>query len=60
MKSLVLSRTEELLLPEIALFIFVAVFAIALWKVLRPGARQHYAAHRSMALDAQDLEDDRG
>lgn len=60
MKSLVLSRTEELLLPEIALFIFIAVFAIALWKVLRPGARQHYAAHRKMALDAQDLEDDRG
>lgn len=57
MKALVLSRSEELLLPELALVLFVAVFLIALWKVLRPGARQHYAELRSMALDAEDLED---
>ncbi len=60
MKSLILSRADSLLLPELALVLFVAIFMVALWKVLRPGAREHYAAHRSMALDAEDLEDKNG
>ncbi len=57
MKSLILSRTELLLLPEIALFIFIGVFAGALWLVLRPGAKAAYARHASMALDENDRED---
>jgi cbb3-type cytochrome oxidase subunit 3 len=57
-KQLVLSRTDLLVLPEVALVVFVAVFLGALWLVLRPGAKQAYANHRFMALDATDREDE--
>ncbi|MBK6918162.1 MAG: hypothetical protein IPH07_12240 [Deltaproteobacteria bacterium] len=54
MKSEILSRTELLFLPEIALVLFVAVFVGALYLVLRPGAKQAYANQRFLALDADD------
>lgn len=59
MKQMVLSRTDLLFLPEVALVLFVAVFLGALWLVLRPGAKQAYASHRFMALDDADREDER-
>ncbi len=58
MKSLVLSRTDLLFLPEIALFIFFAIFVGALVLVLRPGAKEAYARFRFMALDESDQEND--
>jgi hypothetical protein len=51
MKAEILSRTDLLFLPEIALFLFVAVFAIALYRVLRPGAARYYEPHTRMPLD---------
>lgn len=59
MKSLILSRTDLLFLPEIALVIFVAIFVGALVLVLRPGAKQAYSRFRFMALDEGDQENDR-
>lgn len=56
MKSLILSRTDLLFLPEVALVIFVTVFAGALWLVLRPGAKAAYARHASMALGDDERE----
>ena len=56
MKAYVLSRTDLLLLPEIGLVLFLAIFAGALWLVLRPGAKQAYSSHRFMALDEDDQE----
>jgi len=56
MKTLILSRTDLLFLPELALVIFVSVFIGALWLVLRPGAKAAYARHASMALDDVDRE----
>lgn len=56
MKALILTRTDLLFLPELALVIFVSVFAGALWLVLRPGAKAAYARHAGMALDDADRE----
>lgn len=56
MKALILTRTDLLFLPEVALVIFVSVFVGALWLVLRPGAKAAYARHASMALDEADRE----
>jgi cbb3-type cytochrome oxidase subunit 3 len=57
MKALIISRTDLLLLPEVAFVIFVSVFVGALWLVLRPGAKAAYARHASMALDESERED---
>ena len=51
MKADILSRTDLLFLPEIALFLFGAVFVIALVRVLRPGAVSHYEPYTRMPLD---------
>lgn len=56
MKSWVLSRTELLFLPEIALFIFLAVFIGAIFWMFRPGSRQFYQRCRFMALDENEME----
>lgn len=57
MKSMIISRTDLLFLPEVAFDIFVAIFVGALWLVLRPGAKAAYARHASMALDESDREE---
>jgi hypothetical protein len=51
MKAEMLSRTDLLFLPEIALFLFTAVFVIALYRVLRPGAASYYEPYTRMPLD---------
>ncbi len=58
MKAEVLSRTDLLFLPEIALVVFMAVFVGALWLVLRPGAKQAYARHGLIPLDGHEPHDD--
>ncbi|MBX7078897.1 MAG: cbb3-type cytochrome c oxidase subunit 3 [Nannocystaceae bacterium] len=57
MKAEVLSRTDLLFLPEIALVVFMAVFVGALWLVLRPGAKQAYARHGFIPLDNEPNDD---
>ena len=54
MKGDVLALTELAILPEIAVVTFVGIFVIALYLVFRPGAKQYYEPHRSMALDDEN------
>jgi cbb3-type cytochrome oxidase subunit 3 len=60
MKALVLSRTDLLFLPEIALFIFLAVFVGALAWMFRPGAKRFYQERSSMPLDPDEMEPENG
>ena len=60
MKALVLSRTDLLFLPEIALFIFFVVFVGALLWMFRPGAKRFYEERSTMALDPDEMEADHG
>lgn len=50
MKADVLSLSEFAYLGQISLLIFVGVFLGALYRVLRPGAAQHYAEHAALPL----------
>jgi cbb3-type cytochrome oxidase subunit 3 len=51
MKADLLSRTELLILPEISVILFVAVFVgFAIW-AYRPGARAAFARQALMPLD---------
>jgi len=52
-KSDVLANTEWILLPQISVVLFVAVFLFALYRVFRPGAAAYYEPFRSMPLDDQ-------
>lgn len=56
MKAWVLSRTELLVLPELSLFIFMAVFVGAIFWMYRPGSGRAYERRRFMALDAEERE----
>jgi cbb3-type cytochrome oxidase subunit 3 len=51
MKSDILSLSQYAWLAEIAVVMFVGIFLGALYLVMRPGAKQHYDARRSMPLD---------
>lgn len=51
MNGFVLSQTDLLILPLIAVVLFFAVFVAALAWVLRPGAREAYDARSRLALD---------
>jgi cbb3-type cytochrome oxidase subunit 3 len=51
MKADILSLSQFAYLAEIGTLIFMAVFLGALYRVLRPGAKQNYAAHARMPLD---------
>jgi len=50
-KAEILSQTDHLVFPLIAVVLFVAIFLIALWRVLRPGARARYEAQARSALE---------
>ncbi|NVB40601.1 cbb3-type cytochrome c oxidase subunit 3 [Pseudenhygromyxa sp. WMMC2535] len=54
MKNDILSLSEYAYLAEISIVIFVSVFLGALYRILRPGAREAYEAMASMPLDDQN------
>lgn len=56
MKADVLSRTDLLFLPEIALFIFFVVFVGTLVWMFRPGSRRFYQERSTMALEPDEME----
>lgn len=51
MNAFVLSQTDLLILPLIAVVMFFAIFVAALAWVLRPGAQAVYAQRSQLALD---------
>ncbi|MCB9544555.1 MAG: hypothetical protein H6706_01515 [Myxococcales bacterium] len=51
MKAEILSRTEWLQLPLVAVVLFVAIFVLMLAWIVRPGASRFYAMRGRMALD---------
>lgn len=51
MNGFVLSQTDLLILPLIAVVMFFTLFVAALAWVLRPGAREAYAARSRLALE---------
>lgn len=51
MNAFVLSQTDLLILPLIAVVMFFALFVAALAWVLRPGAQRVYAERSQLALD---------
>ena len=55
MKSDILSLTDLAVLPELSLFIFLAVFAGAVAWIYRPGSRQAYARRAQLALDDDNI-----
>lgn len=54
MKSLVLSQTDLLTLPLVALGIFMAIFVGVLVWIARPGAAETYARYGLMALEDEE------
>ena len=40
MKAEILSQTDQLVFPLVAAVLFVTIFVVAVWRVLRPGARE--------------------
>lgn len=57
MKREILSNTDLLVLPELTLFIFLAIFVGALVWMYRPGSREFYDRRGRMPLedDTADL-----
>lgn len=51
MKADILSLSDFAFLGQISIVIFVTVFLGALYRVLRPGAKEAYAAMAYMPLD---------
>lgn len=51
MKAEILSQTDWLVFPLISVVMFVAIFVGVLLWVVRPGAREFYAARGRMVLD---------
>lgn len=51
MNGFVLSQTDLLVLPLIAVVMFFTLFVAALAWVMRPGAREAYAARSRLALE---------
>ena len=54
MKSDILRLSEFAFLAEISIVIFIGVFLGSILWVLRPGAKQVYAARAQMPLDDQN------
>lgn len=51
MKREILSNTDLLVLPELTLFIFLAIFVGALLWIYRPGSRDFYDRRGRMPLE---------
>ncbi len=51
MKAEILSQTDYLTYPLIAVVMFVAIFAAAVLWVFRPGSRETYAERSLMVFD---------
>lgn len=51
MKSDILSATDLAILPQIAVVLFVTVFLVALYRVLRPSAKEYYAEIAKIAIE---------
>lgn len=54
MKAFVLSQTDLLVYPLIAVVMFSAIFMLVLAWVYRPGGREIYAERGRMVLDNDD------
>ncbi|MBU0554129.1 cbb3-type cytochrome c oxidase subunit 3 [Myxococcota bacterium] len=54
MKSLILSQTDLVSLPLIALVIFMGIFLGVLLWIARPGAADTYARYGQMALEDEE------
>ncbi|MEZ4470011.1 MAG: hypothetical protein R3F60_04230 [bacterium] len=55
MKAEILSRTEWMTLPLVAVVLFMSIFVLMLAWIARPGARDFYAARGRMALDDEEV-----
>jgi cbb3-type cytochrome oxidase subunit 3 len=55
MKSEILSRTDLLLLPELSLALFLAVFVGAVVWMFRPGARADYERRAQLPLRDDEI-----
>ena len=51
MKAEILSQTDQLVFPLVAAVLFVTIFVVAVWRVLRPGARQIGAERAALVFD---------
>lgn len=51
MKSAILSQTDVLILPLIAVVLFVAIFTAAVIWVFRPGGKAVYQRHQEIPFD---------
>jgi cbb3-type cytochrome oxidase subunit 3 len=51
MKSEILTQTDHLIFPLVAAVLFVSIFLGAVWRVLRPGARQAFAQRAAIVFD---------
>jgi hypothetical protein len=51
MKAEILSQTDHLVFPLVAAVLFVTIFVVAVWRVLRPGARQACAERAALVFD---------